>query len=326
MESVTKEEFMEMYSEYDESELRAEILEFGKGLDSTGMDLDEMREKLWEAYLRDVGEGGEQLSEGKGVEEIEESDIEFRLIPVALLREATNPLRAEETLGVSDGFVETIKKYGILQSLVVGLEDAEGKYTVKIGLRRLRAAVKAGLIKVPCIVRDAVSLSERLVENMQRQALSPLEEASAMSEMLAEGKYTQTQVAEELGISQSDVSKSISLLNLNKNVQRLVEKVGGMSKDALVEVAAAGDEDAQKKALGDVRDRNVGAGELRKERQAKKTSRGRKGKTPFRYRHKAEDGSYKLLISFSKKDKVSNEEILELLRALVLELEGEIGE
>ena len=324
MERATKEKFMEMYSEYDEPELRAEILEFGKGLDSTGMDLDEMREKLWEAYLRDVEGGEEQLSDSGKEGKMEVVEV-GRFIPVVCLREDENSLRAEETLEVSDGFVETVKRFGILQPLLVGLEDAEGKRRVLIGQRRLRAAIKAGIEEVPCIVRDAVSLSERLVENVQRRALSPLEEALAMSEMLADGKYTQMQVAEELGISQGSVSTSISLLNLSKDVQRLVERAGGMSKAVLLEVVAAGDESAQKKALSDVQDRNVEVRELRKERQARKTSRGRKGKTPFRYRYKAGDGSYKLLISFSKKEKVSNEELLELLRALVLELEAEIG-
>jgi len=326
MKSVTKEEFMEMYGEYDEKELRAEILEFGKGLDSTGMDLDEMREKLWEVYLRDDEGEEEQLSDSEKEGKMEVVAAVGRFIPVVCLGEDENSLRTEETLEVSDGFVETIKKHGILQPLVVSSGDTEGNHVVRIGLRRLRAAIKAGLTEVPCIVRDSVSLSERLVENMQRRALSPLEEALAMSEMLADGKYTQMQVAEELGISQASVSTSISLLNLSKDVQRLVERAGGMPKDVLLKVVAAGDEDAQKKALSDVQDQNVGVGELRKERQARKTSRGREGKTPFRYRYKAEDGSYKLLISFSKKEKVSNEELLELLRALVLELEAEIGE
>jgi len=324
MESVTKEEFMEMYGRYGEKELRDEILEFGEGLDSAEMGLEEMRESLWSAYLRDVK--GEELSDEGGVGEIEESSVEFRLISVAHLVEDANSLRAEETLEVSDGFVETVKRFGILQPLVVESEDAEGNHVVRIGLRRLRGAIKAGLTEVPCIVHGSVCLSERLVENQQRQSLSPLEEAVAMSEMLSDGEYTQNQVAEELGISQAFVSQSLSLLNLSKDVQRVVQRSGGIPKDVLLEVAAAGDEDAQKKALSDVQDRNVGVGELRKERQAKKTSRGRRGKTPFRYRYRAEDGSYKLLISFSKKDEVSNREILELLRALVLELEGEIGE
>ena len=120
----------------------------------------------------------------------------------------------------------SISQQGILQPLIVAQQagDAEGvtAFVVIAGERRLRAARLAGLAKVPCIVRRATPqqmLEWALVENIQRQDLTPLEEAKAFKEMLDRG-YTKEVLAQKLGFKQVwRVDERLSLVNLSPKFQ-----------------------------------------------------------------------------------------------------------
>jgi ParB family chromosome partitioning protein len=120
---------------------------------------------------------------------------------------------------------DSIKQNGIIQPLVV--TRGKGGFEVIAGERRLRAAMLAGLQQVPVIVREEVSESElvelALVENIQRQDLAPLEEASAYRRLVNEYGYTQEDVARRVGKSRASVANSLRLIGLPAPVKELLE-------------------------------------------------------------------------------------------------------
>ena len=115
---------------------------------------------------------------------------------------------------------ESIKTYGIINPILV--RKKEDKYEIIAGERRFRAAKQVGLTEVPVIVKDAdeQQMAElALIENIQRQELSPIEEAKSYEEIMRIGNQTQVSLAEKLGKSQSAIANKIRLLSLPQEIQ-----------------------------------------------------------------------------------------------------------
>jgi ParB family chromosome partitioning protein len=118
---------------------------------------------------------------------------------------------------------ESIKQYGVLQPLIVQKKD--GFYQIIAGERRWRAAKNAGLDQVPVIVKEYNSeetLAISLIENIQREDLSPIEEALAYKRLMEEHQLKQEEVAEKVGKSRSAIANFLRLLNLEESVQGMV--------------------------------------------------------------------------------------------------------
>jgi ParB family chromosome partitioning protein len=118
----------------------------------------------------------------------------------------------------------SIREFGLLQPIVVR-EIASGSYELVMGERRWRAAQRAGLTRLPAIVRrtgDDAMLRDALLENIHRVQLNPLDEAAAYEQLLAEFGVTQTELADRLGRSRPVVTNTIRLLKLPVSVQRRV--------------------------------------------------------------------------------------------------------
>jgi ParB family transcriptional regulator, chromosome partitioning protein len=118
----------------------------------------------------------------------------------------------------------SIREFGLLQPIVVR-ELSPGSYQLVMGERRLRAAERAGLKKLPAIVRnttDDAMLRDALLENIHRVQLNPLDEAAAYEQLLAEFGVTQTELADRLGRSRPVITNTIRLLKLPVSVQRRV--------------------------------------------------------------------------------------------------------
>ena len=118
----------------------------------------------------------------------------------------------------------SISQLGLLQPLLVR-RRADGRYELIAGERRFRAAQLAGLDEVPVLVEDTDergSLERALVENIHREDLNPIEEASAYRQLLDEGGMTQEKLAHRLGRNRVTVTNSLRLLDLPVEVQRLL--------------------------------------------------------------------------------------------------------
>ena len=119
----------------------------------------------------------------------------------------------------------SIKKQGLLQPLVVRQLEPE-HYEILAGERRWRAAQLAGLLDVPVLIKevdDETAMAIALVENLQREDLSALDQAHAMQRLVTEFDLTHQQVADLLGKSRAAVSNYLRLLSLCPEVKRLLD-------------------------------------------------------------------------------------------------------
>lgn len=118
-----------------------------------------------------------------------------------------------------DELAESIKRYGVIQPIIVSKQDEY--YEIIAGERRWRAAKRAGLEEMPCIVRDDDERKKReisLIENIQREDLNPIEKARSFKELMEEYSLTQMQMSEIIGISRSAIANTIRILNLDNRV------------------------------------------------------------------------------------------------------------
>jgi ParB family chromosome partitioning protein len=119
----------------------------------------------------------------------------------------------------------SIRQHGVLQPLVVSRQDSG--YVLIAGERRLRASKLAGLRTVPVHVRTGAQQDRfelALLENLQRENLSPLEEARAYRTLLAETNLTQEALSERLGVNRSQIAGSIRLLTLPADIAIALEE------------------------------------------------------------------------------------------------------
>ena len=119
---------------------------------------------------------------------------------------------------------DSIKEKGVLQPLL--LRRKNDKYEIIAGERRWRAAVMAGLTTVPALVKDLTdeeTLEIALIENLQRENLSPIEEAEGFDKLMSQYEYTQEVLAKVIGKSRSYIANILRLLNLPPEVQELVK-------------------------------------------------------------------------------------------------------
>lgn len=117
---------------------------------------------------------------------------------------------------------KSIEKYGIIQPIIVTKQ--EGYYEIVAGERRWRAAKKAGLKEMPCIVRESNERKNKeiaLIENIQREDLNPIDKARGFRQLLDEYGMTQQELADTVGLNRSTVTNTLRILNLDDRVIQL---------------------------------------------------------------------------------------------------------
>ena len=148
----------------------------------------------------------------------------FAEIPAASIRPNPKQPRTVFDEDSLDELTESIREVGLLQPIVVRPLE-EGAYELVMGERRWRAAQRAGLDRIPAIVRKTEQhdlLRDALLENLHRAQLNPLEEAAAYQQMLEDFGCTQDELAARIKRSRPQISNTIRLLRLPPTVQRRV--------------------------------------------------------------------------------------------------------
>jgi len=145
---------------------------------------------------------------------------EFFQCPIEVIE--PNPYQPRQRFGEQElsELADSIREKGILTPLLVS--RAERGYRLIAGERRWRAAQKAGLKRVPVVVRESTpmeSLEMALIENIHRKDLNPLEEAQAYSRWLEDAKTTQDTLAKKLGKDRSTITNMLRLLRLPRSIQ-----------------------------------------------------------------------------------------------------------
>lgn len=122
-----------------------------------------------------------------------------------------------------EDLANSIKEHGVIQPLVV--RKAENGYEIVAGERRWRAAREAGLIEVPCVVReltDEQNMLFAIIENMQREDLNPIEEAEGLQRMITNFGMTQSEISKSVGKSRPYITNSLRLLKLPEEIKDMM--------------------------------------------------------------------------------------------------------
>jgi ParB family transcriptional regulator, chromosome partitioning protein len=151
-----------------------------------------------------------------------------RLVPIERIRPGALQPRRRFAEAELEALAQSIREKGILQPLLVrSLTAQETDFELIAGERRWRAAQRVGLHEVPILIRqisDSEALEIALIENLQREDLSPLEEAGAYSRLLEEFGRTQASLAEALGKSRSHIANTVRLLSLPAPVRHRLDE------------------------------------------------------------------------------------------------------
>ena len=147
-------------------------------------------------------------------------------ISVSLLEPGPFQPRGRFSDSALEELADSIVEKGIIEPIIVR-EVGGGKYQVICGHRRVAAAKKVGLEVIPAVVRNVSDLEAfeiALVENLQREALNPIEEARAYIRLKEEFGLTQEEIAKRIGIDRSTVANRLRLLSLPIEVQGMLEE------------------------------------------------------------------------------------------------------
>src|SRR5438477_4272058 len=148
------------------------------------------------------------------------------MMELSLDQIAPNPYQPRKTFNEAsiEELARSVRTHGIVQPLVV--TRAGDKFKLIAGERRFRAAQKAGLATVPVLVKDDLkagdALQIALIENIQREDLNPIEEATAYHQLHQEFGLTQEEISKRVGKERSTVANFLRLLKLPESVKKLL--------------------------------------------------------------------------------------------------------
>jgi ParB family chromosome partitioning protein len=164
-----------------------------------------------------------------------------------------------------DELTESVRQRGILQPIIVKREG--GGYLIMAGERRYRAARAAGLTVVPAIVRDDDPNEIALIENLQREDLTALEEAEGLGAMVARYGYTHQALAQLLHKSRPYVSNTLVLTRLPAEVKAELHRYPMISREILMTIARQGSEAEMLKLWRRVKLTNLSVHKFRESRR-----------------------------------------------------------
>lgn len=159
---------------------------------------------------------------------VDRPDEGFTTIPVEAIAPNPHQPRSHFDEASLETLAASIREVGVLQPVIVRPADTEGRYVLVAGERRWRASRRAGLSGVPAIIRgeteDATNLTEALIENLQREDLTSLEEAGAYRQLMEDFGLTHEAIATRVGKSRTTVTNTLRLLQLPPTIQGMLER------------------------------------------------------------------------------------------------------
>lgn len=185
------------------------------------MNEDLSRKRLGRGLAALIGE----MDTGSGTAVAEEQPRADSHLPIdRIMPNPANPRAVFSEEDIED-LARSIEEHGIVQPVVVR-PGANGTYEIIAGERRWRAAHRAGLTRIPVIIRevdDRTALEIAIVENVQRSDLNALEEARGYERLIEEHGYTQLDLSKVIGKSRSHVANTLRLLKLPDSVQSMIQ-------------------------------------------------------------------------------------------------------
>ncbi|MFO7987336.1 MAG: ParB/RepB/Spo0J family partition protein [Desulfatiglandaceae bacterium] len=219
-----------------------------------------------------------------------------------------------------ESLAESIRELGeIIDPITVEYREKEGFFRIISGERRYRAAKSVGLEKLPCIIKtvdEKRRLLLQLIANLQREAISPLEESAGIKNLMAKFGYSQIEVARLLNKSKSYISQIMGLERLSETAREIVQ-TSELSKE--VQIMASREKDPQKQLdlLNEASETGKTVRQIRKEEHlteasGKKPRPAQKNHEFKEWRWQPKDGRFILTIRFSHEQK--EQEKIDLVR------------
>lgn len=154
-----------------------------------------------------------------------DAKVTGKLLDLSLEHLRSDPHQPRKVFKNIEALSQSIREQGVLQPILVKPKDKQGYYQIIVGERRFQAAQLAGLQTLPCIVRereDANTLILQLLENDQREQVSLLEEAHALSKLIDQMGLSKKDIAKELGREPAWISIRLGLLDAPKALKTLI--------------------------------------------------------------------------------------------------------
>ncbi len=217
-----------------------------------------------------------------------------RLIPITDLSPDPDQPRKTFTDEKLRELAASIKEKGIIQPITVR-PSGNGKYVIVVGERRFRAAQKADLREIPCIVRELTgeeTLILQMIENLQRQDLNPVEEATGIKRLVDIG-LTQTEISGTVGKSQPYVSQILKILDLPEIILKDLAKIT-VSKHVLLLLTKSENPEGTWQEIK----HGKKAEEIKKEVEKQKNPKGRPKNYRYHYNPKGKD--FRVTVEFRK--------------------------
>ena len=179
--------------------------------------------------VKGLGRGLEALFGGNAPDAsdlLEEGGVRYEEVPLdKVVPGSAQPRARIETESLAE-LADSIRQQGIISPIVVRIKNQD-QYEIIAGERRYQAAKLIGLDTVPVIVREAdqsQALAMALIENIQRENLNPIEEASGIQRLIDDCGYTHEEAAQAIGRSRSGVTNMLRLLGLTEEVKQMVTR------------------------------------------------------------------------------------------------------
>jgi ParB family chromosome partitioning protein len=179
------------------------------------------------AKKRGLGRGLDALlgGDGAGAPSVIEQEGELRTLPIHQIQPGQYQPRRHWNDEALDELAASIRAQGLIQPVVV---RAIGKHSYELiaGERRWRAAQRAQLAEIPVLVKDVPEVAVpamALIENIQRQDLTPLEEADALKRLIDDFDLTHQQAADAVGRSRASVSNMLRLTEMPESIKKLLD-------------------------------------------------------------------------------------------------------
>ena len=167
---------------------------------------------------------------GKGLDAIFAENVSTTETPIAIKINEIEPNREQPRKEFDNAalaeLADSIAQHGVLQPILLR-PMLSGGYRIVAGERRWRAARMAGLSELPAVVREMTASDEMLfalIENLQREDLSPLEEAKGYKTLMETQNFTQEEVSKTIGKSRPAITNALRLLNLPEDIQKMLEQ------------------------------------------------------------------------------------------------------
>jgi len=167
---------------------------------------------------------------GRGIDALLSAEAEgpasATTVPIRAIRISGHQPRKNFPADALEELARSIQSKGVLQPILVQPAGSD-EYTVVAGERRFRAAKLAGLMEIPVLIRNFSELEKTeiaLIENLQREDLSPVEEAQGYKTLVDVGNLTQEEVAQRVGKNRATVANSLRLLRLPDEILEVLDK------------------------------------------------------------------------------------------------------